>query len=501
VSSSVPASAAATTRGGSLAVLACALIVGATGAGLAAEAGTRVPQLLVAGVGLSALVALAFAGRWGRAAAVAGSGAYVAILLWAYQEAIAPTYGYQGLIDRAPSAAAVTMAVVLAVLPSLWLPVAHRRPSAVVAWFLYVLGYVPAIAVPTFIARQPETTTLLTSLAMLGSMACIGVAAAIRVPNLRRPTPSAATYVAGIVVFAIAVDVYLLATFGLSFDLPDLGEVYDVRSAFRGAVGGGVGAIAAGYLIPWAGNAINPMLMTVGIVRRQWWLVGLGLVGQLLIYQVTGFKSILFSVVLVPAVLAMLAIGRRAAGPLVAVGAGIVLWASVVATTLIVSPWPLALASRLFATPGQVAHQYFDWFATHPTYGLAHSVLRGITATPWTEDPPFVIGTAYFSSGTNANGIIWADGFANFGLGGVLAVGVVLALALWIVDIAARGRDLRLTAPVFAIAGLSLANGAVLTTLLTLGMGLAIVLVALLPSERAAHAPDGTVPTLSGVDP
>lgn len=468
-------------------LLACALVVGAVVA-LAAEAAVAVPERLMAGVGLAGLLALVATGRWGRALAVLGSLGYVAVLLWAYQAAIAPTYDYQGLVDRAPSSATLMTATVLALLPSLWLPVGHRRPSAMTAWFLYVLGYVPAIVVPVFIARQPQTTTLATSLAMLASMAFVALAVTVRVPLIRRPIPSATTYLLVLVAFALAVDVYLVATFGLSFDLPDLAEVYDVRSDFRGAVGGGIGAVAAGYLIPWAGNAINPMLMTIGIVRRRWLIAALGLLGQVLIYQVTGFKSILFSVVLVPAVLAALVIGRRVAGPLVAIGGGLVLWGSVVATTILVSPWPLALASRLFATPGQVTHQYFDWFADHPTYGLAHSVLRGITGTPWTEDPPFVIGTAYFTSGTNANGSIWADGFANFGLLGVLLVGVALALALWISDIAARGRDLRLTAPVFAIAGLSLANGALLTTLLTLGMGLAVLLVAFLPPEEEPSA-------------
>ena len=134
---------------------------------------------------------------------------------------------------------------------------------------------------------------------MVGSMAFVGLVAAAPVPVIRRPTPSIGTYVLLLVAFGLTVDGYLLATFGIRFDLPGLAEVYDVRSSFRDAVGGGVGAIAAGYLVPWAGNAINPLLMTIGIVRRRWLLVVLGLVGQVLIYQVTGFKSILFSVVLV----------------------------------------------------------------------------------------------------------------------------------------------------------------------------------------------------------
>ena len=41
-------------------------------------------------------------------------------------------------------------------LPSLWPPIALLRPSAWVAWFLYVLGYVPSVVIPVFSLVRPR---------------------------------------------------------------------------------------------------------------------------------------------------------------------------------------------------------------------------------------------------------------------------------------------------------------------------------------------------------
>ena len=83
---------------------------------------------------------------------------------------------------------------------------------------------------------------------------------------------------------------------------------------------------------------------------------------------------------------------------------------------------------------------------------------------------PLVIGSAYFSKGTNANANIWADAFANFGFAGIVGFALVIGLFLWIADGLGQRRDARVAGPMLAIAGLSLANAALFTTVLTLGL-------------------------------
>ena len=262
--------------------------------------------------------------------------------------------------------------------------------------------------------------------------------------------------------------------------MPGLASVYDTRADFRAVVGGS--SAAAGYIVPWAGNAINPLLMALGVARRRAELVALGIVGQLLIYSVTGFKSILFSVALVPLVYLAISVASRVFGLLAAVAAPVILACGVIATSTWGSIWPLAITARLFATPGQVGFYYYEYFSDHQPYGLSQSFLRWAVASPYSEDVPFVVGSAYFAEGTNANGNIWADAFANFGFAGIVCFTLVLGLFLWIADGLAQGRDARVAGPMFAIAGLSLANAALFTTILTLGLALGCVLIALMPA-------------------
>jgi hypothetical protein len=210
----------------------------------------------------------------------------------------------------------------------------------------------------------------------------------------------------------------------------------------------------------------------------------LGLAGQLLIYSVTGYKNVLFSIVVVPLVYGAVAFARRSFGPLMAAaGAGIIV------VTAVAGDLSLGLARRVFATPGQVGWYYFEFFSDHPLYQLSHSVLSWLGPSPYSLPPPKVIGAVYFSdigSGVNANANLWSDAFANFGLAGVVVFTLILALVLWVVDGIGRGRDLRVAGPLLAVAGLNLSDGALLTGLLTNGIALSCVLIALMPPTTTA---------------
>ena len=104
-----------------------------------------------------------------------------------------------------------------------------------------------------------------------------------------------------------------------------------------------------------------------------------------------------------------------------------------------------------------------------------------------------MIGSAYFSEGTNANANIWADAFANFGFAGIVGFTLVIGLFLWIADGLGQWRDARVAGPMLAIAGLSLANAALFTTVLTLGFALGCLLLALMP-QAPGHVGPSRVP-------
>ena len=84
---------------------------------------------------------------------------------------------------------------------------------------------------------------------------------------------------------------------------------------------------------------------------------------------------------------------------------------------------------------------------------------------------PFLIGRVYLHFVVDANANIWVDSMANFGLLGATLFTILLAIVLFILHSAAVGRDLAVIGSVLGLSGLALANGPLLTSLLTAGIG------------------------------
>jgi hypothetical protein len=97
-------------------------------------------------------------------------------------------------------------------------------------------------------------------------------------------------------------------------------------------------------------------------------------------------------------------------------------------------------------------------------------------------EPPYLIGALYFHSASNdANANIWADAYANFGYAGIICFTLLLAILLWLYDSIAVNRDTRLAALAIGLPAFALANGGLLTSLLTNGVVLAMLLTYLMP--------------------
>ena len=178
------------------------------------------------GLVLLPLGALAVAGAV-RAATVTAALAYAGALVWGYTEHFSPLFAYQGLIDSGPAPAEMLVMVALAALPSAWLPLSARRPSTIVLWFVYLIGYVPATVVPLLLTADLEAV-LPFALALLAAIALVTLIvrlppATVELPHLA-PTPFM-WLLAGL---GLLSTIYIAANFGVN-SLPGLGDVYDTR--------------------------------------------------------------------------------------------------------------------------------------------------------------------------------------------------------------------------------------------------------------------------------
>ena len=193
------------------------------------------PGVVTTGIGVLAvlpLAALAWAGV-ARAATITGALAYVAALTWGYTSQVAPTFAYDGLTDAGPEPTAVLIVAAVAALPATWLPLAARRPSTVVLWVLYLLGYVPTVVVPVFM-RGDLAEVLPFDLALLASMAIASlIVRRPPAPIAIRPL-SLSAFTGLLVGLGLLCSAYIAVTFGVSLSLPGLASVYDTRAGLQG---------------------------------------------------------------------------------------------------------------------------------------------------------------------------------------------------------------------------------------------------------------------------
>ena len=412
------------------------------------------------------------------------------LLSYADRAILAPAFGYQGLAYQASSLRTQATVIVLIIACTALTPARLRHPSDAVLYILLSLVVIPVLLVAaTDVLFADVRDSLMASV----TGAYLVLAACARIPrtppDTRAPRARRQPWILVAILSAASYGL-MFATFGVHLRLPSFNDVYSVRSVFSDQASG-----ALGYLVDWQAGVINPLLITWGLYYRRWLLVLAGILGELLIYSVTGFKSVLFTVLAVAAFLLAVRQGNPrkapAAGTRTAFAFAAVTAVAVAADTWRGGiAWTSLLVERMGLVVGTNSGYYYQYFATAPKTHLAYGTTGLLLGqTPVTPPPAQIAAAAYHGSVLDPNANLWADAYANFGVAGVIAFTLLLAAFLWYYDRCARNAGRTIATVLIAAPSLSLANGALLTCLLTNGMLLALVLAAWLPRDPRRVAP------------
>jgi hypothetical protein len=295
-------------------------------------------------------------------------------------------------------------------------------------------------------------------------------------PEVQVTRPGLASRVA-LVVAGTAVTAYVfgvLLTSGgaarLSFDLT---AVYNVREEFLER-----SAPFMGYLVPWQGYVLNPALMLIAWRRRSLLIGILALTLQLALFGMTGFRAFLMIPLLLPG---LYLCGRSRQLPVLALGGMM----AVVGVALALYAWldqpliPLLLVDRVIVVPAEIHYWYYDFFGVHgqAPLQLSQSLLAALSSAHYSAPIAEIIGWKYIGSASSANVGVFGDAFANFGFAGCAIFALLLALVFKAVDAAGRATDPRVAAALLGIPAFQLVNTGLLTTLLTHGLALAILVL------------------------
>lgn len=407
---------------------------------------------------------------------------YVGVLHLVYVQAIAPVYSYLRYDYREPDPLDYTFALALVVGLALVLPNRIARPSHFFAWTVFLVAVAPSIVVPQYATVLDRGTALEVACWVAAAflpVALFGTRRVVRgvLPDIRLPET---VFWPGLVVLSVAIYSYLIAVVGVRWELPSLTDVYGVRAQFAETE---TSQPALDYIVPVAANVLNPLALARGLLGRKWlWLAG-GVLGQLFIYSFTGYKVAALSPVAMLVVVLLFFRSPRPAAALALIGttvlaAGMWLMDWLTSTT----DYTSIMVRRFLITPGLLTAAYVEVFGDREKAELAHSFLSSFLTYPYDKEPPELVGSLFFGNpDTHANANLFADGFANFGYGGMVLECLVLLVLLWLADDAGRGISIRVSALVLVMPVLALCDSGIFTTMLTHGLVAAIVVCALVP--------------------
>jgi len=420
---------------------------------------------------------------------------------WISEELVAPLFGYLGYGYTPTPWPATATAIGLTTVTALTLPRRLRRPSHVALWTIFIVCVAPTMLMSVSTGHL-DTMTALALTTVVG--AAFGVVAAItprgqaapmegnggadefRLVRFRIDRATATWVVCG--AYSLTTYGLMAATVGVHLRFVALDDIYDVRADYASEVGTG-GAL--GYLLTGQAYVVNPLLLARGLFQRRPSLVALAFGGQFLLYSSTGFKAVLFSFV---AVLGMALLFRRGSAP----RAGWVLLAPL--TIMVVSAiadelqgsitWTSVFTRRFMLTPGLLSSVYVQFFSEQPTAGYGYSFLRWWVDYPYDLPPPKRISDFLVpGSAGYANANLFADGFANFGWGGIAVAATALLVWTRFLDRAAKGLPMRVAAMAVVMPSIMLSNTSIFTAMLSHGLLIGTLLLALAP--RTGWAPEG----------
>ena len=267
------------------------------------------------------------------------------------------------------------------------------------------------------------------------------------------------------------------AHFRFNFNLND---VYDIRYEARGYNL----PKPLEYLYSWSKVCIA-VFLAYFIRRKKWLYVAICIIVQMLSFGIEGSKFVFFLTICVVVIGFLPSLNLTNINKwiiigvcgFIALGAALYLIAG---NTMIF----YMFVRRVMFLPLRLEECYYDFFTKNVPDYFRGSFLRYLGfSTPYPALSR-IIGNLYFGApNMNANNGLLSDAFANLGYSGIILMPLLITYVLDILDNSAQGLDARIYISTSLYIALSLTNSFFFTVLLTHGLLVVIVILALMKRE------------------
>lgn len=409
---------------------------------------------------------------------------FIVALEVVYAFFMAPRFSYLGYVYHDPDRAWMLASFLMLLAVSLFMPYRPERFSGYAVWFLYASLLVPVATVPLYgSARAPSDNFFFSAFCAL---VWVGISLAVRKPaGSYVPVARSGAHAlwALVIILSAVTYAYLSDVFGITINIMSVFDIAETRLYYRDDVVPTVPLL--GYLITNQGNVINPFLMAYGTLRKRWLLVALGAMGQIVLYSTGGFKTVLLSIPLSILIVLFMRHRKSIRGAVIVAGVAVLGWGSIAVDSIASLGVVDVLVARVFMVAGYLMPMYRDAYATQQWALWDYSFLGAFVSAPYSMSPGFYVSiVSLHRPDVQLNGSLFADGYANFGLFGIVIEAAFLVLLLRFADSASRGIPISLILATGLLPIFTLGNVSPFTALFSSGFALIVLLFALYPREE-----------------
>jgi oligosaccharide repeat unit polymerase len=359
------------------------------------------------------------------------------------------------------------------------MPKNQQRISTLIIWLFLILSYIPEL---TLYSLSNEARTWIYGITgfWLLIFGCLWVK--------KKSFKTVRVKDAGLLIIlfiALLLTYTLLVIFSVRGLAPTISfvDIYDNRALF-----GTVSLPLASYVTRWTALVINPFLLVFFLLRRNYLLFLAVIIFQFLLFALLGQKIFLFSI---PFVLGLdwLTKKRKLTFSLLSFSLASVIFISSLSFIFLGDLWLSAIfTNRLLILPALISFNHYDFFSQHVPAYLGHSIFRSFVHYPYDLLPWFLIGDVYFGyPSVSANTGMIADAYMNFRFWGVLFLVPLFGITLCLIDKFTKIHNYRLVLALVIMPMFTLLAGGFLTSILTTGLGLALLFLHIIPGTVTAE--------------
>lgn len=354
--------------------------------------------------------------------------AYIFILVL-YEIYLSRYWDYMGFVSH-PNGMKIALAMGIIACFSLATPTSADARSFFLN-FALTIHLLPLLAIYAY-ADKPNEYVLVISFAY----AVVYIVSAVDFPRLELFKIGSSLYMWASLILTILFILSIVAYGGLRFFNLDLSLVYE----FRRDAADNLPDIF-GYISSTMTKVIVPFGIAVALIHKRYAVAILFLILSVVVFGLTGHRSVLFSPFLVVIAYGIVHFYRNYFAILVLFVCGLL--AGIVSVYLMTmydgrSLWSwynTLIIRRALMLPATIDFNYLDYFFYNQFYYWSSSrISLGLVPSPYDVPPPSLIGELYFGSKeTSANTGFIGSGFAQAGVWGVAlyAAGVGMFIAIF----------------------------------------------------------------------